>query len=385
MDMGVEEEDRGDKHDPSDEVPFDDKPPESAPSALDHPAVPSPTTTTLPATHPATFSPTTTPPTAEALGFTRMPYPTYGVTPVATAPPMVAAVSEPVASSSTYTGIHEPVGPTYIPGHAALRPGYAMPAPGSASLSGLGGRESCGGRSRGSGRSSNRSLARSEIKDAPRSATGELVADMTQDIWNNLKSLIPAEGSPMTIGASPYRVQANHLVAGLTHTLGGVRSRPMPTPSAVPRSPLVPGTAQPRYSHVDNCIRAGLDQLGLTALRAMVDVEPYGSSDLGGDPSDDEPPSLTSASPSEEDDPEVPENASCREKKKRMKSPRHDQRRSKEAKAIATSQIVVNLPEFTWKDLSEFAESFGRFLRMTGQTDASGRVKCHLLLQCCKT
>ena len=77
----------------------------------------------------------------------------------------------------------------------------------------------------------------------------------------------------MTIGASPHRVQANHLVAGLTHTLGGVRSRPMPTPAAVPRSPFVPRTAQPPYSHVENSTLAELDQLGLTALRAIVDVE----------------------------------------------------------------------------------------------------------------
>ena len=46
---------------------------------------------------------------------------------------------------------------------------------------------------------------------------------------------------------------------------------------------------------------------------------------------------------------------------------------------------MVNLPEFTRKDLSEFAENFGRFLRLTGQTHASGWVKCDLLLQCCKT
>ena len=45
----------------------------------------------------------------------------------------------------------------------------------------------------------------------------------------------------------------------------------------------------------------------------------------------------------------------------------------------------MNLPEFTGKDLRELAENFGRFLRMTGQTRASGRVKCDLLLQCCKT
>ena len=117
-----------------------------------------------------------------------------------------------------------------------------------------------------------------------------------------------------------------------------------------------------------------------------MDVEPYGSSDLGGDPSDDEPPSMTSASPSEDDDPEDPENPSGKkEKKKKKKTRRPGRRRSQEAKAIATSKIVVNLPEFTGKDLSEFAENFGRFLRLTGQTHASGRVKCDLLLQCCKT
>ena len=60
-------------------------------------------------------------------------------------------------------------------------------------------------------------------------------------------------------------------------------------------------------------------------------------------------------------------------------------RHSKEAKAIATSKIVVNLPKFTGKDLSKFAGNFGRFLRITGQTHGSGQVKCNLLLQCCKT
>ena len=147
----------------------------------------------------------------------------------------------------------------------------------------------------------------------------------------------------------------------------------------------MPRTARLPYSHVEISSRAELDQLGLTALRAMVDVEPYGSSDLGGDPSDDEPPSLTSPSPSEDDDPEDPENPSGKKKKKQRKTKRHERHRSKQAKAIATSKIVVNLPKFTGRDLSEFAESFGRFLRMTGHTHASGRVKCDLLLQCCKT
>ena len=150
----------------------------------------------------------------------------------------------------------------------------------------------------------------------------------------------------------------------------------MPTPALIPRSPFVPRTAQPPHSHVENSTRAELDQLGLRARRAMVDVEPDGSSDLGGDPSDDEPPSLTSASPSEDDDPEDPENPSGKKKKKKRKTKRQERRRSKAAKAIATSKIVVNLLEFTGKDASEFAENYGRFLRMTGQTWASGRVKC---------
>ena len=159
----------------------------------------------------------------------------------------------------------------------------------------------------------------------------------------------------------------------------------MPTPAAIPRSPFIPRTAQPPYSHVAISTRAELDWLVLTALRAMVDVEPYGSSDLGGDPSNDEPPSMTSASPSEDDDPEDPENPSGKKKKKKRKTRRPEGRRSQEAKAIATSKIVVNLPDFTGKDISEFAENFDRFLRLIGQTHASGRAKCDLLLQCCKT
>ena len=43
VDMGVEEEDPRDEHEPSDEVPFNDTPVESTPSASDYHAVPSPT------------------------------------------------------------------------------------------------------------------------------------------------------------------------------------------------------------------------------------------------------------------------------------------------------------------------------------------------------
>ena len=91
----------------------------------------------------------------------------------------------------------------------------------------------------------------------------------------------------------------------------------------------MPRTAQPPYIHVENSTRAEVNQLGLTALRAMVEVEPYGSSDLGGYPSDDERPSLTSASPSEDDDLQDPKNPSAKKKKKMGKSKRQERRRSK--------------------------------------------------------
>ena len=361
---------------------------EGAPSASGLHASPSPITTTLPIPDPAaaTSTPITDPPMAEGTGFTGMPaYPAYGLGPPTTAFPEATTASEPVASSSAprwyAADYHHPLPAT---GTYVDVPGYA---PGYATLSGLRrGPESLGGRSRGSGRSSNRSLTRSEINEVLRGATSKIVGDLTQEIREKLEPLmIPPQASPTTVGVSPHRVQANHLAAGLTNTLGGLRSRPMPTPATIPRSPFVPRTAQPPYSHVRNSTTAELDRLGLTALRAMVDVEPYGSSDLGGDPSDDEPPSMTSASPSEDDDPEDPENPKGKKKKKKKTTRRLEGRRSQEAKAIATSKIVVNLPEFTGKDLSEFAENFGRFLRLTGQTHASGRVKCDLLLQCCKT
>ena len=318
---------------------------------------------------------------AEGTGFTGMPtYPAFGVDPSTTVFPEAPTASDPVASSSAprwYAAYYC---------HHLPATGAHVDVPGYATLSGLRrGPESCGSRSRGSGRSSNRSLMRSEINEALRGATSKIVGDLTQEIQAKLEPLIPPQASPTIVGVSPNRVQANHLVAGLTNTLESLRSRPLPTPALIRRRPFIPRTAQRPHSHVGNSTRADLDRLGLTALRAMVDVEPYSSFDPGGDPSDDEPPSMTSASPWEDDDPEELENPSRRKKKKKRKTRRPEGRRSQEAKAIATSRIVVNLPEFTGKDLSEFAENFGRFLRMTGQTHASGRVKCDLLLQCCKT
>ena len=302
-------------HDPRIDPTF-----EGAPSASGLHASPSPTTTTLPIPDPAaaTSTPITNPPMAEGTGFTGMPtYPAYGVNPPTTAFPEATTTSEPVASSSAprwyAADYHHPLPAT----------GAYVDVPGYATLSGLRrGPESCGSRSRGSGRSSNRSLTRSEINEVLRGATSKIVGDLTQEIRDKLEPLIPPQASPTTVGMSPHRVQANHLVAGLTNTLGSLRSRPMPTPAAIPRSPFMPRMAQPPYSHVGNSTRAELDRLGLTALRAMVDVEPYGSSDLGGDPSDDEPPSMTSASPSEDDDPEDPENPRGKKKKKKKKTRR---------------------------------------------------------------
>ena len=135
MNRGVKEAYTGDGYGPPEEAPFEDTPEESAPSASDLFAVPSPTKATLPATRPATSSPTTTPPMAEGLGLTGMPYPSYGVTPAANVPPRVTAVSKPVASSPAYTGApelmprryddvyHRPAAGVYmtgIPGYAAL-------------------------------------------------------------------------------------------------------------------------------------------------------------------------------------------------------------------------------------------------------------------------
>ena len=357
---------------------------EGAPSASGLHASPSPITTTLPIPDPAaaTSTPITNPPMAEGTGFTGMPtYPAYGMNPPTTAFPEATTASEPVTSSSAprwyAADYHHPLPAT----------GAYVDVPGYATLSGLRrGPESLGGRSRGSGRSSNRSLTRSEINEVLRGATSKIVGDLTQDIRDRLEPLmIPPQASPTTVGVSSHRVQAKHLVAGLTNTLGSLGSRPMPTPAAIPRSPFVPRTAQPPYSHVTNSTRAELDRLGLTTLRAMVEVEPYRSSDLGGDPSDYGPPSMISASPSEVDDLEDPENPSGKKEKKRRKTRRPEGRRSQEAKAIATSQILVNLPEFTGKDLSQFAENFLPVSPVDRPNPHCGWVKCDMLLQCCKT
>ena len=307
-------------HDPTSDSTF-----EGAPSASGLHASPSFPTTTLPTPDPAaTTSPLiTNSPLAEGTGFTGMPtYPAYGVNPPITAFPEATTNSEPVASSSAprwyAADYHHPLPAT----------GAYVDVPGYATLSGLRrGPESCGSRSRALGRCSGRSLTRSEIKKALRGATSELVGDLTQEIRAKLEPLIPPPASPTMVGISPNRVQANHLVAGLTNTLGSLRSRPMLTPAAIPRSPFVRRTAQPPYSHVGNSTGAELDRLGLTALRAMVDVEPYCSSDLGGDPSDDEPPSMTSASLSEDDDPGDPENPSGQKKNEKRKTRRREGRR----------------------------------------------------------
>ena len=184
---------------------------EGAPSASGLHASPSPITTTLPIPDPAaaTSTPITNPLMAEGTGFTGMPtYPAYGLGPPTTAFHQATTASEPVTSSSAprwyAADYHHPLPAT----------GTYVDVPGYATLSGLRrGPESLGGRSRGSGRSSNRYLTRSEIKEVLRGATSKIVGDLTQEIREKLEPLmIPPQASPTTVGVSPHRVQANHLV-----------------------------------------------------------------------------------------------------------------------------------------------------------------------------
>ena len=162
----------------------------------------SPTTTTLPTPDPAATAsiPITTPPMAEGTGFTGMPtYPAYGVNPPTTAFPEATATSEPMASSSAprwyAADYHHPLPAT----------GAYVDVPGYATLSGLRrGPDSCGSRSRGSGRSSNRSLTRSEINEALRGATSKIVGDLTQEIRAKLEPLLQPQASPTMVGPSPH-------------------------------------------------------------------------------------------------------------------------------------------------------------------------------------
>ena len=153
-DEGVDHE-----HEPTSESTF-----EGAPSASGLHASPPLTTTTLPTPDPAaaTSTPITTPSVAESTGLTGMPtYPAYGVDPYTTAFPEATTAGEPVASSSAprwyAADYHHPLPAT----------GAYVDVPRYATLSGLRrGPESCGSRSRGSGRFSNRSLTRSEMNEA---------------------------------------------------------------------------------------------------------------------------------------------------------------------------------------------------------------------------
>ena len=196
---------------------------EGAPSASGLHAPPSPLTTTLPIPDPAaaTSTPITNPPMAEGTGFAGMPpYPAYGMGPPTTALPGATTASEPVASSSAprwYAAEYShplPATGTYVD-----VPGYA---PGYATLSGLRrGPEYLGGRSRGSGRSSNRSLTRSEINEVLRGATSKMSGDLTQEIREKLEPpMIPHQASPTTVGMSPHRVSKKKCFSNaLRHTL----------------------------------------------------------------------------------------------------------------------------------------------------------------------
>ena len=180
---GMEDEGADHGHNPTSKSTF-----EGAPSASGLHTSPSPTTNTPPTPDPAAAESTlvTTPPMAEGTGFTGMPtYPAYGVDPSTTAFPEATTATEPVASSSAppwyAADYHHPPPATGayvadVPGYAAYEPRYPMPAPGYASLSRLRrGPESCGRKSRGSRGSSNHSPSRSELREALRGATKDLV------------------------------------------------------------------------------------------------------------------------------------------------------------------------------------------------------------------
>ena len=180
---------------------------EGAPSASGLQPSPSPITTKLPNSDPAaaTLTPITNPPMADGTGFTGMPtYPAYGVNPPTTAFPEATTASEPVTSSSAprwYAADYN---------HPLPATGAYVDVPGYATFSGLRrGPESLGGRSRGLGRSSNRSLTRSEINEVLRGATSKIVGDLSQEIRDKLEPLmIPPQASRTTVGVSPHRVQA---------------------------------------------------------------------------------------------------------------------------------------------------------------------------------
>ena len=229
---------------------------------------------------------------AEGTGFTVVPtYPAYGVDPSTTAFPEATTTSDPVASNSVprwYAADYH---------HPLRAMGAYVDVPGYATLSGLRrGPESCGSRSRGLRRPSNRSLTQSEIREALRGANCELVGDLTLEIRAKLEPLIPHQASLTIVGVSPHQVQADHSGKPEEPTDADAccdTEKPFHTKNG-------PASLQPRGEFHES--QAGPARA--ESPETMVDVEPYGSSDLGGDSSDDEPPSSTSAPPSEDDDPE---------------------------------------------------------------------------------
>ena len=201
-------------HDPTSEPTF-----EGARSASGLHASPSPTTTTLQTPDPAaaTFTPISAPPMAEGTALTGMPtYPAYGVDASTSVFPEATTASEPVTSSSVprwyaadYHHRHPlPATGAYladVPGYAAYERCYPLPAPGYATLSGLRrGSESCGSKSRGSRGSSNRSLTRSELREALCGATKDLVEDITQEIKEKPEPLIPAQRCKIVLDGQTY-------------------------------------------------------------------------------------------------------------------------------------------------------------------------------------
>ena len=59
--------------------------------------------------------------------------------------------------------------------------------------------------------------------------------------------------------------------------------------------------------------------------------------------------------------------------------------RRKERKGVATAKIETPLPMFTGRNIVFWAKDFPRFLRLTGETKASGMIKAEVVVTGCKT
>ena len=120
----------------------------------------------------------------------------------------------------------------------------------------------------------------------------------------------------------------------------GIRSSPMDTCA----SPFHPRVRTVPVCSVGHTTEAEMKGYGLSSLAPLVTVHPY---PLSGDTGDTGVP-------------------------------------ARGAKAIATANLQIELPEFDPKNLPEWAEEFSELLLLTGQQHADVRTKCTLIKKSCK-